>query len=314
MARTTLLLLLAAALLLGACAADDTAEDAAAPDEFVDELDDEQPMDSRDVALGPQAEPADDAPAPAERPASDDDGDLALPVTTPAQPGDRIIKEGTVSVEVDVGEFDRAYAAVIDAAARHGGTVVSSTTRTGEDDRTSGSITVRVPVEAYEQLLVSVGDIGTVRARQITAQDVTTEFVDLRSRLRHLQAQERFFLELMDDAQVVGDAIAVNQHLQQVQQQMEQVQGRLQYLEVRTSYSTLTVELLEPGTEVARVVPLAGTRPSLSLYWERALDAFVNMVGALLVAGLFVAPLLIPAGVALLAWRALRRRPVAAAE
>lgn len=250
------------------------------------------------------------AAAPAVPPAGEGGVTDSLPDTMPPPRGDRVIKEGTIRVEIAEDGFDEAFGRVIDAAARVGGSVLASNTSTHDDGGTSGSVTVRVPVQAFEELLVGMGGIGEIRSRQITAQDVSTEFIDLESRLRHLQAQERFYLELLDRAQVVGDAIAVQQHLDSIQSQIEQVKGRLAYLDERTSYSTLTIELFETGA----IVPLLETeepaRPSLAAAWAQARDAFVQVVGALLVVAFFLAPLAPLALVAYLLWRS-RRSPQA---
>lgn len=235
-------------------------------------------------------------------------GDLEVPGSTPpASVGERIIKEGTVTLELEGQRFDTAFGQVVNAATRLGGTVVSSDTTTADTGATAGSVTVQVPVERYEDLLVGVGEIGTVVSRQITAQDVTDEFTDLESRLRHLQAQERFYLELLEDAEGVADAIAVQQQLEGLQGQIEQVQGRLQLLDARTTFSTLTVELFEPGAPV-ELAGAGGPRPDFGQYWAQARDAFVNVVGGMLVVGFFVAPLLVLLAAAYLVWQALRRR------
>ena len=246
----------------------------------------------------------DDAAAPPAQP------EQTLPDAPPARAGDRIIKEGTVSLEVGKDEFDRAFTAVIAAARRHGGDVVGSTTRTAENGDTFGSVTVRVPVDTFEDLVVGVGDIGQTRNRDIDSKDVSAEYTDLESRLRHLRAQEGFYLGLLDRAESVRDAIAVQQQLDSIQGQIEQIQGRLNVLEDRTSFSTLTVELFEPGaggTLLAEEQPQ--DRPSLARYWDTARDAFVNMVGAILVTGVFLIPLLIVAAALFVGWRVLRRAP-----
>ncbi|HWB72559.1 MAG TPA: DUF4349 domain-containing protein [Egibacteraceae bacterium] len=236
-----------------------------------------------------------------------------LPQPPPAPPGQRVIKEGTIALEVAEGRFDEAFVAVISATRTHGGTVVASTTTNTDDHGTSGSVTVRVPVERYEDLLAAVSsDIGEVRSRNISSQDVSTEYVDLQSRLRHLQAQERFYLGLLDRAQSVADAIAVQQQLDAIQSGIEQIKGRLQYLDERTAFSTLTVELFEPGAALPRPQP-DGARPSLGDWWASGRDAFVNAIGVMLVAALFLVPLLVPAGVAVVLWRLWRRRAVAVA-
>ena len=239
------------------------------------------------------------------------DEEAALPVGEPisASTGERVIKDGTVTIEVESGRFDTAYAAVIAEARTLGGSVVSSSTSNADDGGNSGSITVRVPVQRYEDLLVGVAEIGEIRQRSISAEDVSTEYVDLQSRQRHLEAQERFYLGLLEEAQDVQDAIAVQQQLDSVQGQLEQVKGRLQYLDERTSFSTLTVELFEPGATLALSEEEASLRPSLSQYWVTAQDAFVNTVGTLLVATTFLLPVALIGAAAAIVWRAVRRRP-----
>lgn len=295
--------------LTGCSGDDDAAQDAGQGTSAVEEQA-EAPAEEGEGSSGGLALGGEDAPAEEE----DSDTEAApLPPQQVAATGDRVIKEGTVSLEVEAGAFDRAYAAVVEAARRLGGSVVASTTQAETDGGgTSGSVTVRVPVDNYEDLLVGVGDIGTVRAREVSAEDVSTEFVDLEARQRHLEAQERFYLELLGDAEDVPDAIAVQQQLDDVTEQLERVKGRLAYLGERTSFSTLTVELFEPDASAPVLAAESSDGPSLARSWQVAKDAFVNVVGTMLVVASFLAPLLAVAGVALLLWRALQPRPAAA--
>jgi hypothetical protein len=235
--------------------------------------------------------------------------EVPAPDTPPITTGDRIIKEGTITIEVKAGEFDVAFRAAISAATRYGGDVIASSSRTDDEGNTSGSVTLRVPVEDFEELMTGVGDIGTIVKRDVGSTDVTAEFTDLESRLRHLQAQERFYLGLLDRAEDVRDAIAVQQQVDGIQNEIEKIQGRLNVLDDRTTYSTLTVALFEPGLATTITDEDPETRPTLARYWDTARDAFVNVVGALLVGAVFLAPLLVVLGAGLLLWMALRRRP-----
>lgn len=222
-----------------------------------------------------------------------------------ARDPERVIREGSMTIEVLAGEFRTAFAEVIQIARRLGGTSVSSSARTHEDGSTAGTVTIRVPVERYDDLLTGMDGVGTVRAQDITSTDVTAEYTDLESRLRHARAQEAFYLELLEEAQGVQDAIAVKQQLDGIQAEIEQVQGRLNVLEDRTSFSTLSVELLEPGA--SPIVPV-DERPTIASYWDIGLDGFITVVGSLIVIVVAMAPLVALAVVAFLAWRANRRR------
>lgn len=271
---------------------------------------------TQESGLGVSAETAADS---ADDSADGDDADTQVPEVEPLPDapavgtGDRIIKEGTITIEVEKGRFDQSFAAVIDAADEYGGDAVGSSTTTSDNGDIFGSVTVRVPVGNFEDLLVGVGDIGTIRNRDVDSQDVSAEFTDLESRLRHLQAQERFYLGLFDQAESVDDAIRVQQQLNGIQGTIEEIQGRMNFLDDRTSFSTLTVELFEPGAGGPLLEPEEPTtdRPTFARYWDTARDAFVNVVGAMLVAFVFLAPLLVPAVIVGALWLSARRRRTA---
>jgi hypothetical protein len=291
-------------LLLAACSGDDTAADSAtAPAAAPDQAGEDSAVDTDGPAGFAGGGPTEAAAA-----AAAEAGDAGVPqpaMPTSSRSVERLIKQGTMTIEVAEGAFDRGFAAVVAEAQRLGGSVVSSTSTSTEDAGTSGSITVRVPVDRYEDLLLGVGGVGEVRRRDITTQDVTAEFTDLGSRLRHARAQEAFYLGLLDQAEGVQDAIAVQQQLDGLQSSIEQMQGRLDVLADRTSFSTLTVELVEPGSVPILAEPGG---PSLAGYVATAQDAFITVVGSTLVVGVALTPLLIPALLVALLWKAVARR------
>ena len=299
---------LLAVLLVGvaACSALDAVDDEMTAPSHVSgsagEAADAEPDVDRDV----EREAAEDADGTAPGVAGGS-GETLPPAQQTVGGAERIIKEGTVTIEVDEGGYLTAYERVVEAARRLGGAVSASTSRTDDLGRTSGSVTVRVPVEAYEDLLVGVGRVGDLRGQDIRSEDVTGQVVDLQARIRHLQAQEAFYLDLLDDAQDVSDAMRIQEQMGAIQQQIEQLRGRRDLLEDRAAYSTLTVELVEVGAEP--VLTTGDGEPTLAAYWHLARAGFVRVVGWILVGGASLAPLLVPVGLAALAWRLTRRRP-----
>lgn len=264
--------------------------------------------DGDDAADGDEAADA----GAVQRPGAGNGSDPApLPAVDRPASAERIIKEGTMTVEVEQGGYHAAFDRIVAATRRLGGTVVASTATSDPDAGTSGSVTVRVPVDRYEELLSAVGGVGELRRQEITSQDVTGEYVDLQSRLRHLRAQEAFYLELLEQAETVQDAIAVQQHLEGIQERIEQIQGRLNVLEDRTSFSTLTVELIETGAEPV----LAGTdTPDLARYWDTGVRALLTLIGWGIVVAISLAPLWALLLGGLVVWRLGRRRAAAAAR
>lgn len=302
MRRMSMLVVLLVMLLLAACAGG-AAESAGAASE---------PAMAQEAAMAEEAaDTVESAAGGAGGGAADDRGDAgASQAVLTAGLGDRIVRDGTMRVEVGEGGFDAAFGRLTAIADRFGGTVLSSNASADDDGTTSGSVTLRVPAADYDDALLAVAEIGEVRERSITAKDVSAEFVDLEARLRHNQAQEHFYLSLLDRADDVEDAIAVQQRVEGIQQTIEQIQGRLRFLEDRTSFSRLTVEVFETGSSFQP----DGAQPTFARYWATARAALVNVLGGALVVATVAMPFVLAGAVIVVLGRRLnlgRRRPAA---
>ena len=262
-----------------------------------------------------------EAPAPAED-AGDDGGDAdavgptgSVPTSVPdtATTGERIIKEGTVTLEVEPGAFDTAFGQVIARAQALGGHVSGSSSSTDTEGLVQGQVTVRVPVRSFEDLLTAVGEAGDIVDRNVTSQDVSEEFTDLDSRRRNLRAQEGFYLGLLADATNVSDAIAIQQQLEDIQRRIEEITGRLNLLADRSSFSTLTVRIHELGADAVEEVVEDG--PQLGTYVETARNTLIDVIGGLLVIATVLLPfLLLGLGVWAIVRTVRRRRPPVAVQ
>ena len=273
MKRTALVTVILMAMLAGCAASDDSAGAGGAAEEAGAQV-------ANGGGEGEQA-------AAAEAPQSSDD--RASAVLT-ADIGDRIVRDGTMRVRVEEDTFDGAFDRLVEVADRFGGTVLASDASTADDGSTSGTVTVRVPTGDFDDLLVAVGRVGEVEQRSVTSEDVSDEYVDLEARLRHNQAQERFYLSLLDRAEDVDDAIAVQQRVEGIQQTIEQIEGRLRFLDERTSFSRLTVELFEAGGAFQAG---GAPEPSLARYWATARAALINVLGGALVIATVALPFVV---------------------
>lgn len=230
-------------------------------------------------------------------------GSLATPQAQALPPVDagRVIKTATLRLEVEEDGFDGAREKAVAAAAGFGGFVQNS-----EVSPTAALLTFRVPADQFEATLEDLRDLGTVKDESVTGQDVTEEYVDLEARLRHWQAQELAFLDLLGEAASVAETVEIRRELSTIQQTIEQLKGRIRLLDDRTGYSTITLDLGVVGA--ASAAPKEGG-PSLGEAWEKAIDAGVNVVGGTLIVLGVLLPLAVIAGVAGgLVWLGVRRR------
>jgi Domain of unknown function (DUF4349) len=215
--------------------------------------------------------------------------------------GPAVIKTADLELEVPEDGFGSAIQEAMAIAERHGGFVVSSTV--GGTEVRSGSLVLRVPAERFGSAMDGLRALGEVRAQSISGKDVTQEFVDLGSRLRNLEAQESVLLRLMDRATSIADSIRVQNVLQDVQLQVERIEGRVRFLEDQTALSTITARLVEEGAAFAEPTSTFGRA------WNEAVDGFLSVIAAGIVAVGYLLPFVAMGLVALVLVRRVRSRP-----
>jgi hypothetical protein len=219
--------------------------------------------------------------------------------------GPRIIKMASVRLSVLRGEFQGAVDEARTIAAATGGFVVSSNQSQGEKRLMNGSLVLRVPERSYETVIKQLGDVGRLDGRQENTQEVSAEFVDLQSRKRHLEAVERQLLVLLERAESVPAALAVQSKLNDTQLQLEETRGRLRYLDDQTSFATISVNLRE------RLPATAAGKDGIVETWKDGAEAFAHVAGRTFVAVATIAPILIVLALAALGGRFVVRRRVA---
>jgi hypothetical protein len=110
---------------------------------------------------------------------------------------------------------------------------------------------------------------------------------------------------MLDQADTVAAALAVQSQLNQVQLELEQARGRLRYLDDQVAYATISLDVRE------RQVALAeddGGPWSIVDAWRTAANGFVTVAGWILVAAATIAPVVLLLVLALFGARfALRR-------
>ena len=224
-----------------------------------------------------------------------------LPEGGQGTPG-RVIKNISLEVRIEEDEFQRLFARAGSLAEQFGGFVTNSQVSETEGRLASGTLTIRVPSNRFEEAVGRLKGLGEVTAEDRSGQDVSKEFVDLEARLNQAKAEEAFYLRLMDRANGISDMIQIQSQLSAVQLRIEEIQGQLNYLRDQTSFSTISVRLYEPGA------PEFGPPRGLARAWEGAVAGFQSVIGGLVVAAGWLAPFALIGLVGLFVLR-LRNRP-----
>jgi hypothetical protein len=230
--------------------------------------------------------------------------DRAVSSSAVPQVGPQVVKTASLRLGIAHGSFEDKVGEAHAVADSYAGFVVESFASQGSGKRIAeGSLVLRIPAESYDSALSRLRELGKVESLEESGQDVSKEFVDLNARIRQLRAVEAQLLELLQRADDVPAALAVQNQLSQVQLDLEQARGRLQYLDNRVAFATISMSMHELGV----VAPKDGGFKIVAA-WATAGSAFLTVVGWLFIGIAVAAPVLILLGLGFLVGRVIRRR------
>lgn len=185
------------------------------------------------------------------------------PLTTPQQ----VVYTATLNVRV--GKVSPAAAQaqkIVDAA---GGYVFSQDANlSGAADAT---LVFKVPPDAFSRVLDRLADLGKPLSRNLNAEDVTDQVVDLEGRLKTATASAARLRSLLANAANVPDIVAIEKELATRESEVESLDGRLRVVRNRVQLATVTLVLTSKApTKTADGIP--GFTEALSSGW----NAFAN--------------------------------------
>jgi hypothetical protein len=208
-----------------------------------------------------EREAAEGAPAPMEAPAADM---VAGFEPDQAAASERIvIKNGRLEIVVEKPE--ESLERISQLAEEFGGFVVNANLYQSylEDGQEvpRGSITIRVLAEKMDEAIarIEAESDRLPRNKVIDSQDVTSEYTDLESRLRNLEAAEAQLVEIMENANRTEDVLAVYNQLIQVREQIEVIKGQMKYYEESARLSSISVELI--ANQAVQPINIGGWEP-----------------------------------------------------
>lgn len=170
-----------------------------------------------------------------------------------AGPDRMIVRNGSLALVVE--SVASAAEEVARIATDVGGFLVSSSVQ-GEGKATSARLTVRVPVDRFDEAMARLRKLVVrVVGDSTSGQDVTQEYSDLQAQVRNLEAAEAQLQRIMDRADKVDEVLQVYRELINIRGQIETAKGRAQYLERTAAMSAINVDLFPASSPEPLVRP-----------------------------------------------------------
>ncbi|WP_333693564.1 DUF4349 domain-containing protein [Flavobacterium sp.] len=195
-----------------------------------------------------------------------------------AQTEQKIIKESNLRYETQ--DLEATYQQII-ASVKKNKAYIQSDAEGKDYNSLYRTITVRIPNANFDAFLADVGKgVAYFDRKEISARDVTAEFIDIEARLKAKKTLEERYLQLLSKASKVSEILEIEKELSTIREEIEAKEGQLKYLQNRVSLSTVTIEFYKKVANAENATVSYGTQMwnALKSGWNGISGFFIGLL------------------------------------
>jgi hypothetical protein len=191
--------------------------------------------------------------------------------------GRQVHRDASVTVAVD--KLEAASDKVEQTVKASGGFVASNDLTTDSSGYKSASLTVRVPVDQFDDMLKQFSALGTVTAKSVSGEDITERMSDATQAEQVLrESAETAARKLRNNGGSEKEIRYREADLRRVRIELAQTQARLALLRKMAKLSTINVSLTEKAKRAAQATPQSGFLGDLGETNRMASAAFASAI------------------------------------
>lgn len=155
----------------------------------------------------------------------------------------KIIKDARIGIEVSEYSIFRKN---LDSLILIYSGYTSNDNLYNNDESINCDISIRIPENNFEKFITNLekGE-GRILYKNISARDVTEEFIDIEARLKNKKDVEKRYSELLSRAQTIKDILEIEEKLRVLREEIESTEGRFNYLKSQVSFSTIDLMITQ---------------------------------------------------------------------
>lgn len=216
----------------------------------------------------------------------------------------------TAEYYITTEDYENDYQRIMDALDACGGYLSGENTygtkpeEYGDSGRHS-DLTLRVPVEHYNEFLDTLAGIGTVDNKIQSTEDVTTEYYDNEARIEFYEAHYEKLMDYLDKATEMEDILSIEAQIRDTLYTLDSLKGTRSYYDKMTQYTTVMIflnEYVPSNTVVTSKSPLgqrlseglSDTFKGMGVFFEEFLIILVIILPWLILVGALFCAIFIP--------------------
>lgn len=152
----------------------------------------------------------------------------------------KIIKTTRLTIEVE--DYRKSLLEIQSLVDLHGAYVAKESQNFARNEIQGNTIEIRVPTEEFNDLLNGIEQSSKkIISKELKAEDVGQEFVDIEARIRSKKSVAQRYEQLLRKSGSVEELLVVEEKLRHIREEIEAKEGRLRYLQNRVSYGTIVL-------------------------------------------------------------------------
>ncbi|MCW3125393.1 MAG: hypothetical protein JWO03_1051 [Bacteroidetes bacterium] len=172
--------------------------------------------------------------------------------TASEKAGSQIVKNATVMFQVkDADSSHGRLAGLLETYDAY--TVIDK--RTQDATGIQQKMQIRVPPAKFEKLIAEIMKESVYTdVKDISADDVSAQYVDMETRLRSKKEVERRYTELLNRATRLNDIIVIENNRRYIREEIESLEGNVRLLQDQVAFSTIYLTLVQKSKETPKPV------------------------------------------------------------
>lgn len=177
---------------------------------------------------------------------------VALPVSPSQSPAGqapvntgwdkKIVKSGVL--EIEAADYNK-YNETIHQLLKKWEAYIASEQENSSDYKRENIITIKIPVQYFDDAVQYLSTTGKLLTKQINAQDVTGEYFDTKARMEAKKRVRLRYLDMLQKAKNMEEILQVEREINGIQEQIEAGEGRVNYLGHAAAYSTIQLTFFQ---------------------------------------------------------------------
>lgn len=212
----------------------------------------------------------------------------------------------TVSINYETKDFDKSLEVLNEKINEYNGYIVNRYIYTYDVDNgyIDGQYTIRIPASSYRDFLNDKDAIASVTSLNESANDITSEYIDLSARLENLKLEEKTIQGLLDKANEIADILEIETKLSEVRGDIESYESRIKYYDTLTDYATIDIYI----SQVKKYTANKSFIEKLGDTFKDSFNSFKNALSGLLDILIYALPYLLIALVLFFIIRKIRNK------